>query len=71
MAFDYALRLDEGMKECQDVVSEGLHKLAKIPAALDVKYCDLLNISQCAVTEQNKQVRLRSTCLLCLHHPPI
>ncbi|OQV16531.1 Lysosomal alpha-mannosidase [Hypsibius exemplaris] len=58
VAFDYALQLDQGVKSCQDVVGKGLSKLANISPKLSVQYCDLVNISQCAVTEQNKDVTL-------------
>jgi hypothetical protein len=62
VAFDYALQLDEGVKACQDVVKKGLTKLVPISPNLEIKYCDLLNISQCEVTEENKDVK---TILFC------
>ncbi|XP_055327449.1 lysosomal alpha-mannosidase-like isoform X2 [Paramacrobiotus metropolitanus] len=58
VAYDYAQRLDVGIKACQEVVADGLAKLANISQASQIKFCDLLNISQCAVTENYKKVAL-------------
>jgi len=54
VAFDYELQLDVGIKSCQDVVNKGFtrHTNGRI-----IQFCDLLNISQCAITENNKEVR--------------
>jgi len=48
---DYALRLHNGMTACRKVMREGLQKELGVGCAFD-NYCPMLNISQCAFTEQ-------------------
>ncbi|WAQ95189.1 MA2B1-like protein, partial [Mya arenaria] len=59
VAYDYALRLANGRNECQKVMNDAMRKLLpkekEGPAAMEMKYCDLLNISACTLTEQNKE----------------
>ncbi|WAR25813.1 MAuncharacterized [Mya arenaria] len=60
VAYDYALRLANGRNECQKVMNDAMRKLLpkekEGPAAMEMKYCDLLNISACTLTEQNKEM---------------
>lgn len=49
MADNYAKKVSEGIDSCQEVMSTSVTKLVKINAKLE--YCNMLNISQCAVTE--------------------
>ena len=53
MANDYAKRLHIGEVECRDVMSTALNNLAvkKDAKAMDLKFCEYLNISVCPHSE--------------------
>lgn len=57
VAYDYAMRLSRGNYECQKVVNDAYKKL--FPKQKEVPpnqmFCNLLNISMCQATENNKQ----------------
>eukprot|EP00092_Neocalanus_flemingeri_P035232 GFUD01038336.1.p1 GENE.GFUD01038336.1~~GFUD01038336.1.p1 ORF type:complete len:974 (+),score=218.88 GFUD01038336.1:74-2995(+) len=48
---DYALRLHNGMTACRKVMADGLNNELGMGCSFD-EYCPMLNISQCAFTEQ-------------------
>ncbi|GAV03424.1 hypothetical protein RvY_13849-2 [Ramazzottius varieornatus] len=58
VADDYARQLAEGIGECQDVVADGINKLSKVSSPIQYQFCDLLNISQCHVTENLGQTTI-------------
>ena len=53
MANDYAKRLHIGEVECHDVISKTINDLAvrKNAKAMDLKFCEYLNISVCPPSE--------------------
>ncbi|OQV16536.1 Lysosomal alpha-mannosidase [Hypsibius exemplaris] len=58
VADDYALRLDRGVKECQETVVDGINRISNVTKPLQFEFCDLLNISICSITENSKEVAL-------------
>ncbi|XP_052778477.1 lysosomal alpha-mannosidase-like [Mya arenaria] len=57
VAYDYAMRLANGRSECQKVMNDAMGQLVPKGSEgfMGVFFCDLLNISACSITEQNKQ----------------
>lgn len=52
VANDYAKRLHMGQAECTDLMGQAISKLAaRDSATLDFQYCEYLNISVCAATQ--------------------
>ena len=56
VADDYAKKLDQGRQECQEVVADGVNKLSNVSITVKYEFCNLLNISQCHITENLGQV---------------
>lgn len=55
---DYVLRLDQGNRQCQTVISKSYAELLRLPEASGTTlppqfFCPLLNMSQCHVTEDS------------------
>ncbi|XP_052266836.1 lysosomal alpha-mannosidase-like isoform X2 [Dreissena polymorpha] len=57
VAYDYAMRLANGRTACQKVMNDAFAKLIQKGSEgfMGVAFCDLLNISACEVTQNNKQ----------------
>jgi lysosomal alpha-mannosidase len=56
VADDYAKQLHKGIVECQEAVADGINQLSNSSTPVDYKFCNLLNISQCEHTENNREV---------------
>ncbi|XP_048525102.1 lysosomal alpha-mannosidase, partial [Dendroctonus ponderosae] len=57
VASDYARLLHMGITQCEDVTFQALSKFSKIDAG-DFQRCQLLNISECALSEQAERLTI-------------
>ncbi|KAK3086623.1 hypothetical protein FSP39_021156 [Pinctada imbricata] len=59
VADDYALRLFVGTNSCQNIINDAYKLLVPIDQSVPLpeqQFCNLLNISKCSATEENKQL---------------
>ncbi|KAK3085464.1 hypothetical protein FSP39_003781 [Pinctada imbricata] len=57
VADDYALRLFVGTNACQNIINDAYKLISPIDQSVplpDQQFCNLLNISKCSITEENK-----------------
>ena len=58
VANNYALKLYKTIAKCENVVNEAVNKLTKSEPKTEQLFCQMLNISACAVTERNDSLAL-------------